>query len=220
MTFQSGAMLTVCGAFLIAALVFTGMAVLRHPSRQRKRKPLTVEPFTDPLRSAYSPHFDKGLPDGRSFAVLAVRNAGESDLTHLVARCFLEAGREIPCFWSLEPGKRFVPGGSYSADLKRADVRLLIVGEAFFQVMRWARLPADQINVFNSRSEATTGGISLIISRAGEALDIGGEMIITVTFQAAGLDQSERFRATFQKRAVGGDLGLRREIWEPYIIAL
>jgi hypothetical protein len=220
LAWPSAVALTASGGFLVTALVLTGMALFRHQSRQRKRKPLTLEPFIDSLRYAYPSHFDKSLPAGRSFAVLAVRNGGESDLTHIVARCFLEPGREVPCFWSKDSGKQFVPGGGYSADLKRADLRLLIIGEAFLDAMRWARLPADQANVFNSRSEATVGGVALIVSRAGETLDVGGEMIITVTFQAAGLDQRERFRAAFKKRVVGGEIGMRREVWKPDITAL
>jgi hypothetical protein len=217
MMWLSALLFIVSGAFAITALVLTALAIAHHPARQRKRKPLTVEPLIDALRYAYPAHFDNGLPSGRSFAVLAVRNGGESDLTHIVARCFLEPGREVPCFWSKESGKQFVPGGGYSADLERADLRLLIIGEAFLNALRWARLPTDPANVFNSRSEATVDGIPLIMSRAGEALDIGGEMVITVTFQATGLDQSVRFRASFKKRAVGGDIGMRREIWEPDI---
>jgi hypothetical protein len=129
----------------------------------------------------------------------------------------------MPCFWSLEPGRQFIPGGGYTTDIKRADFRLLLVAQVFSGDKLWARLPVRQEHVFHSHVRATRMASVDIVryaSRAGEQVDIWRKATIKVTFQAEHLDQSEKFLLRFRRQRVGGELGLRREAWVPDIAAL
>jgi len=86
MTFQSGALLVLCGAFLVAALVLTALAILRHPSRRidRRLELLEEDPRltqTEFSSNAYSKNPPEGFPDHCLLVKLRVKKRIRNVLT-------------------------------------------------------------------------------------------------------------------------------------------
>jgi hypothetical protein len=133
---------------------------------------------------------------GRAYAVLSVCNEGNLDLPRVVARCFVaSSGETAPCFWSKEPGKDFTSGGNVAADLYVWQDRLLVIAQVFGQEKLWARLPADQRNLFLPpaiREGWRSLGGAYATSQAGEELDLGKNAELIVRFRAEGLEVVER----------------------------
>jgi hypothetical protein len=134
----------------------------------------------------------------RVYALLKVRNEGRRDLRHVVPVCTVTTtGDRVPCFWSNDKDGQFSLGGGPSADLEVWHDRALLFAQAFGKETLWARLPTDQsilmeMPAVRERSIAERNREARFISRAGEILDLGDTLGVTLTFRA------ERFTETVQ----------------------
>lgn len=193
------------GLMVIGAIGFVGSIlwgfwpVLRVRRMLLFSRKLRLEPRLESLSYAYPKGWAGALMEAgfaqRSFAVISVRNEWQKDLPKVVARCFIGASNEeLPCFWSKEPDGKFMAGGGKAADLDVWHERLLIVAQVFAKDSTWARLPADPEYLFHTTGKSGEGHL---YSAAGERLDLGKSVGITVTFRAANLRETVRFVCTF-----------------------
>jgi hypothetical protein len=173
--------------FISAFLAVAGIIVLVSGLVSTARLPIEVKGFTDHLSHIlHADHlFVSGL-QGRTFAVLKVKNKGTSNLTDIVAKYrFPQDDDEESCVWSLKSGEKFVPGGSHSADLSAGDSRLLVVAQSFRDGRLWARLSPTDPFEWPLRGVDECGAISYV-DTSGNILSIASETAFTVRFQADG----------------------------------
>lgn len=185
---------------------------------------LQVEGFIDDLsyacsaewRQANEKAFFAAALMARAYACLRVRNTGSVNLYKLVAHCFAADGAEIPCFWSREPGKKFVLGSSDTPeDLPVEHDRLLVVAKGFGREQVWTPLQRGQENFFGSDLPTGQGNgsdVSKILKRhADPVIELqpgsDGLILLSVRFRAEGLEQENRLYLGFDPALIA-DAGL------------
>jgi len=196
-------LVSVGAALFFGAVAFTCWPWLHRLGVSARRR-LRVDPMMNSPSDLYPRQPGRGtqLIDSalrkRAFAILKVRNEGKRDLHRVVPVCVVKGSNPeitLPCFWAKDQDGSFSPGGGPSADLSVWHVRVLVIAQVFGEEKLWARLPVDQANLmpmpaFRDRGIAERIGDARLISLAGERLDLGETLQVTVSFRA------ERFRQT------------------------
>jgi hypothetical protein len=191
----------------LGGLAWAGLAYRRrHRRHGQKRDPkLSVRPSKDALLYAFPWEGARQIAadEGREFCLLTVRNQSEANLHGVVAHVVANrgSGNELPCFWSDQPGKKYVPSGTSYVDLGVGHERVLVVAQVFSEEQLWARLPADPGHLFyvpvaRSREYAREGR-GRKTSPAEEFLDLGRKVRLVATFEAEGLRQVEEIQLDF-----------------------
>lgn len=201
---------------LLALLLGIGTlyAVVAARRWHLSRAPLKVSAHTDllwrawqhdpkqPAKSAAVASYAE-MAERAEYALLAVRNEGETDLHRVVARLSF-AGRQIageqdePAgTWSAEPGEDFIPGGGRAANLPVGDVHLVIVALGYGADQIWVEVPCGSGPEQLPYRGTSDGHPSFMSHDGNRSIELGRDVALEVTFHGQEVKQRVRVVLSF-----------------------